>query len=178
MFARKSVLVVAAVILAEAATAFAADAPGTGAPKVRIGTYDTRAVALAYLRSEDWQKEIAKLRTEVEKAKAAGDEKRVGELQPQGERGQRRAHAQVFSNGPIDDILPKLKDAMAAVAKKANVAVIVPSAAWHDDSVELVDVTELLAEQFKPSDETRKIMAEIRKSQPMDFVEAVMMKDW
>ena len=91
--------------------------------------------------------------------------------------GQRRAHAQVFSNAPIDDILPKLKEVLPAVAKQANVAAIVPSADWRDPAVELVDVTDLLADQFKPTEKTRTMMGEIRKGQPIDLVEAVMMND-
>jgi hypothetical protein len=177
MFTRNNTLIAMAIVLAAAGNTLGQNPATRPSEKIRIGTYNTRAVALVYLRSAS-NDEVAKLRGEIEKAKAAGDEKRVQELMPQGERGQRRAHAQVFSNAPIDNILPKLRDSMPAVAKKANVAAIIPSADWYDPAVELVDVTDLLVEQFKPTAETRKIMAELSKNQPVDLVEAVMMKDW
>jgi hypothetical protein len=154
----------------------AANSPAAG--RLRIGTYDTRVVALAYLRSDEFKNgELPRLQAELNKAKDAGDQKKIDELRPKTHRLQRLAHAQVFSNAPIDNILPKLKEQMPAVAKKANVCAIVPSANWNDPSVELVDVTDMLAEHFKPDDETRKLMGELRKHKPMDLVEAVMMED-
>lgn len=177
MFTGKSLVVVLGIVLASAAGAFAQEAAKAPAGKLRIGTYDTRAVALAYLRSEESLKQVSDRYEEYKKAKAAGDQKRMDELKPQGEHSQQLAHAQVFSNAPIDNILLKLKDGFPAAAKKANVSAIVPSADWTDPSIELVDVTELLAEQFKPTEQTRKMMTEIRKSKPLGIVEAVLLKD-
>jgi len=172
---RVLVIVVGALALAEAA--FAGEPAKQSDAKIRIGTYDTRAVALAYLRSLAFEKELAQLRAQADKARADGDANRLMELEKQGGQGQQRAHAQVFSNAPIDNILPKLKESMPAVAKEANVVAIVPKADWNDTSIELVDVTDLLVEQFKPTEQTRKIIAEIRGSRPMDLVEAVLLKD-
>ena len=48
----------------------------TSGPKVRIGTFDSRAVAFAYFGSEEFNRQLNGLRAKHEKAKAAGKEKR------------------------------------------------------------------------------------------------------
>ena len=59
----------------------------TSGSKVRVGTFDSRAVAMAYFGSEPFKRQLNDLRAEYEKAKAAGDEKRVKELGAQGRSG-------------------------------------------------------------------------------------------
>ena len=129
MFARNTVLAIVATALLACGSMLAAAEPPANPPPLRIGTYDTRALALVYYRSAEFGEEMSRLTAERDKAKAAGDQKRVDELQTQGQNSQRRAHAQGFSNAPIDNILilPRFKDAIAAVAKDAKVAAVVPS---------------------------------------------------
>ena len=47
--------------------------------KLRIGTFDSRALAVVYYNSAAFESQMAGLKAEYEKAKAAGDEKRVKE---------------------------------------------------------------------------------------------------
>lgn len=49
--------------------------------KVRIGTFDSRLVATAYVRSQSFQRRLAKMQADLKGAKAAGDEKRVKQLE-------------------------------------------------------------------------------------------------
>ena len=179
MFARNTVLAIVATALLACGSMLAAAEPPANPPPLRIGTYDTRALALVYYRSAEFGEEMSRLTAERDKAKAAGDQKRVDELQTQGQNSQRRAHAQGFSNAPIDNILilPRFKDAIAAVAKDAKVAAVVPSVDWHDAAIQTVDVTDQLVAQPKPDDQTKKMAAELRQHPPIDLVQAVMMKD-
>lgn len=48
---------------------------------VRIGTFDSRLVATAYVRSQLFQRRLAKMQAELKGVKAAGDEKRVKQLE-------------------------------------------------------------------------------------------------
>jgi len=64
---------------------------------------------------------------EHEKAKAAGDTKRVKELEAWGEKQHRKLHRQGFGRAPVDDILAHVKDKFPEVACKTGVNVI----AWQ-----------------------------------------------
>lgn len=48
------------------------------AAKVRVGTYDSRSVAVAFAGSEAFNKWMGDLKSEKDKVKAAGDQKRIG----------------------------------------------------------------------------------------------------
>ena len=175
-----SLLIGCAMFLATAGPSRASSAPppttGTSAPgaRLRVGTYDTRAVALAYGRSEARGKDLADLHRQAEQAKRDKDDKRLAELKTQGERQQFLAHAQVFSNAPVGDIVREKvgPDALAKVAADAGVAEIVPSADWHDASaVEVVDVTDALVAHFKPDAKTLGFIRDIKGKPPIDLWE-------
>ena len=52
----------------------------TSGATMRIGVYDSRAIAVAYCGSDYHDADLAPLRQAYEKAKAEGDEKRTSEL--------------------------------------------------------------------------------------------------
>ena len=66
-----------AVVLAGALIPALAMQAQTAKPSCRIGVFDSRAVALAWARSDEGEEVVRQLRAEYEKAKAANDEKRV-----------------------------------------------------------------------------------------------------
>jgi hypothetical protein len=154
------------------ATATTGRAPA-GAPAApaapRIGTYDGRAVALAYYRSDAALAEINALVDEARKAKAANDP-RAPELEQTIRRLSMRNHAQVFSNLPAGDVVQKHvgEPALRDIARAAGVQAIVPSVEWRDQSVEAVDLTDALVERFRPTDKTRAYAREIRSKPPID----------
>jgi hypothetical protein len=128
--------------------------------KMRIGVYDSRAIAIMYYNSTNsTMLEYGKsLRADYEKAKADKDEKRVKELDAKAKLMQRRLHEQAFSTGTINQLMAKspLKEALPAVARKAGVQAIVSKWELNFQSadVELVDVTDDLVALFHP-DENR-----------------------
>ena len=162
-----------------AAALVAVAAIGMGAPPasaqeaktLRIGVFDSRAVALAYGRSENFQRSIESLRGEYEKAKAANDANRVKELQNEGEWTQVRLHQQVFSDGPVSSILDKVKDKLTAIAEQAGVTVIVSKWAmpFQGAGVEAIDVTLALVKLFNPSAQTMTYVEQMKSKQPISF---------
>jgi hypothetical protein len=135
--------------------------------KIHIGVFNTRAVALAYGRSKMFS--VEKMISEAKEAKAKGDDKKSQKLEAQLKMLQDKIHWQVFYDGNIDDILAYVRPHYADIAKKAGVCVITEQAVYSSKDVELVDVTELMAEQFAPDEQTKKIMKDLMKKPPMSF---------
>ena len=126
-----------------------------GKAKEPIGVYDSRAVAVAFAGSEVFNKRMSALRNEHDKAKTAGDQKRVGQLEAEAVEGQKLMHKQAFSTAPVDNILEQIKDRLPAIKQKAGVAVLVSK--WDKDtlakhsSAERVDVTMELIDALDPN---------------------------
>src|SRR5437762_2868228 len=64
---------------------------------VRIGTYDSRSVAVAYVRSAQFQTIMTDLQKQRADAVKANDAARIAQLEAKGESMQRRIHLQGFS---------------------------------------------------------------------------------
>jgi hypothetical protein len=166
--------VVASFLIVPAARS--APAPTAG---LRIGTYDSRAVAFAYWRSEEGMKQLNGLKAEMAEAKAAGDEKRVAELEKEGPGLQVRLHQQVFSTGCISDVLRKIEAELPAIAEQAGVSLLVSKweIAFKGADVECVDVTRTLVDLFSPNEEVLEMLPEIAKVQPVPIDELPMDPD-
>ncbi|MAG55241.1 MAG: hypothetical protein CMJ83_03020 [Planctomycetes bacterium] len=134
-----------------------------------IGTFDSRAIAAAYYRSEVFGKHLSGLRAELAKAKADGDSKREKELGEQGPAIQALAHRQTFCTEPVTDILEHAAHALPAIAKQAGVTLIVSrwDVAYGDASASSIDVTDLLVQVFEPDDATLKVISELAKQDPL-----------
>ena len=145
----------------------------TSGSKVRVGTFDSRAVAMAYFATDAFKRQLSGLRAEHEKAKAAGDEKRVKELGAEGPALQELMHKQGFSTWPVDDILDKIKGKIPEIAKRANVDVIVSkwNIVYQRSGVEFIDVIDLMVRPFNPDEETLKTIKDIQKQDPVPLDE-------
>lgn len=143
----------------------------TSGSQVRVGVFDSRAVAVAYNRSEAFTSWLTGIAAETEKAKAAGDENRIKELEVEVQAHQELAHKQVFGTWPVSEILEQIADKIPVIATKAGVDVIVSKwqITYKSPGVELVDVTDLVVEPFHPDDDTRKVINEIRAMEPVPF---------
>ena len=128
------------------------DTPNRPGSKLRVGTFDSRTVAGAYYGSEEFDRHLKDLSAEHERAKAAGDEKRVKELEVEGPASQELAHKQFFGTGSVDNILEKIKAKIPRIAKQAGVDVIVSKydVVYQQSGVEFVDVTDYLVKLFPP----------------------------
>ncbi len=147
--------------------------------KIRVGIYDSRAVAIAFAHSE-FNGIDAKM-AEMEKAKAAGDTKKIRELDQWGKAQQAKLHRQGFSTAPVDDILEHIKDNLPQITKDANVAALVSK--WDKKtlkrykSAELFDVTDLIVAQFNPNEKVLRTIEQIKKKKPIPLWQLdIMMK--
>lgn len=156
--------------------------------KLRIGTYDSRVVAMAYCFSPACKaaegENIAACNAELAKAKASGDKSQVADVEAKFSeliKTQIRRHKQVFSTAPIDDVLAHIKDQMPEIAKAAGVGAIISKwdtkALEKHEGAELVDVTEAMAKALRPPEEDLKAALELRKKDPIPLEQAEKM-DW
>ncbi len=149
--------------------------------KTRVGIYDSRSVAVAFVGSAAFNRWLGNLKAEHEKAKASGDQKRVAELEAEGAAGQRLLHMQGFSTAPVTNILDQIKDKLPAINEKAGVSVLVSK--WDKDALarykdaDLVDVTAALVDAFSPSERQRKSAIAIQEHKPISLEEAKQIKD-
>jgi hypothetical protein len=148
----------------------AEEAPGSATPaKLRVGTYDSRSVALAFGRSKLGAAAIGKLMAEAKQAEKAGDQKQLGDLKKQGSNVQNLRHMQVFGNAPISDVLTQLQPALQDQAHAENLDLIVRDVdiAFQGANVELVDITKGLIDYCEPTKETLKVIEEMKGHTPI-----------
>ncbi|MHC4212653.1 MAG: hypothetical protein ACYSWP_04680 [Planctomycetota bacterium] len=140
--------------------------------RVRIGTYDSRAIALAYWRTDDrLDRYHVPLVEQAKQAKAAGDQQRAKELDEELWAHQKLLHRQVFSTEPVDEILDHIKDRLPEITARTGVTEIISK--WDKKrlvqyrSAKLVDVTDQLVDVFKPDDKTLAMIKELPKHKPL-----------
>ena len=136
---------------------------------LRIGVYDSRAIAVAYGNSTEFRKSLEGITADYKKAKEANDDKRVKEIETQMKAKQRRAHEQGFSTGSVAPIMAKIKDSLPAVAKKAGVDVIVSKweVNYQSPGIKVVDVTDDLVAQFHVSAKGLEWVKGIKAHEPV-----------
>jgi hypothetical protein len=135
----------------------------------RIGTYDSRAIAVAYAHSDMLREWHTKLRAQREEAMKAGDEQRAREIEARGKAAQERLHQQGFSTGSVMSLFERIRQEIPAVARDARVVLIVSK--WEvvhrDPSIEYVDVTMPLVMKFRPSAQVLKTVEGVLKNDPI-----------
>lgn len=137
--------------------------------KLRVGVYDSRAVAVAWGNSTEFQAFLKPIEAEHKKAREAKDEKRAKEIEAQMKLRQRRAHEQGFSTGSVASIMERIKDRLPDIAKAANVQIIVSKWELNHQAagVELVDVTDQIVALFQVSERGLQWSREIQAKKPL-----------
>ena len=122
--------------------------------KLRLGVYDSRAVAVAYANSTEFRDSLKAVQADYQKAKAAKDETRIKTIEGRMKLQQRRLHEQGFSTGSVANIMATIKDSLPAMAKKAGVDLIVSKweVSYQSPGVKVVDVTGDLVALFHVSE--------------------------
>lgn len=147
----------------------ASAAATTGAGTVRIGVYDSRAVALAYSRLPESAARLQKLQQAHAAAKAGGDAKRMHALEAEGQAEQVRLHLMVFSTAGVGHLLAPVRDQLPGLAREAGVEALVSK--WDlpfvGAGVDTVDVTLAMVTLFHPDARTLEAVAQLRKTLPV-----------
>jgi hypothetical protein len=149
-----------------------ASQPSSGG-KIRIGTYDNRAVAVAYAASRF--NPVREKMVEQEAAKKAGDQAKLKELEAWGEQHQRMLHLQGFCRVPVTDLLEPVKEQMTKLAADARLAAIVMSCDVAAPDVELVDVTEQVVNLFEPTAKTREMARKVCTVPPASLLDVAQL---
>ena len=149
----------------------------TSESKVRVGTFDSRALAMAYYRSEAFIRQVNDLRAELEEAKAAGDVERVRQLEAYAPAAQEVASQQGFSTGSVREIMEKIEEELPQIAEEAGVSVIVSKweVAYKSPAVELVDLTPQLVALFEPSDQVLQWIEGLQGQDPIPVDSLLML---
>jgi len=136
---------------------------------LRIGVYDSRAVAVAYCNSAEFREAMKPIKADYEKARAARDEKRMKGIDARMKLQQRRQHEQGSSTGSVAAIMAKVESSLPAVAEQTGVQVIVSKweLNYQSPAVEVVDVTDRIVERFKVEQRARKQIEEIQRQPPV-----------
>ena len=138
---------------------------------VRIGTYDSRSVAVAYAGSPKHEAEIIQFDEALKKAKKQGDTQQIKKADRAVWEFRHRTHRQAFGTWPVDDILKQYPKAVEQVKKNANVTVLVSK--WDKKTLakykdaEKVDVNEQLVDAMKPKKRQRRSALGMGKHKPL-----------
>lgn len=135
---------------------------------VRIGTYDNRAIAVAFAASK--HNPVQSKMEEYKAAKDAGDDAKVAELETWGKDFQRKLHFQGFGHVPVDDLLAPVADQLAGVASANNLSAIVMDCDFSADGVEVLDVTDKIVALYEPSERTLKQIASLKNVEPISLL--------
>jgi len=162
-------VILVALLVAAAGVAAAAEGPA----KLKLGIYDTRAAAIAWARTPAFAESMRQFRLGHDEAKKAEDQKKVDELEQEGQWRQVRLHQRGFSTAGAADLLTDRKAELAAIAKEAGVGAIVSKweVPYSDDSVTLVDVTMQVVALFHPDEATLRIITGLKDQAPVPFDE-------
>jgi len=137
--------------------------------KIRVGTFDSRAVAVAYFNSEMRRQHTRRMMDEYQKAKAANDQKKVKEFEAIRRANEQQIHRQGFSTASVANILAQIKDQLPGIAKEAGVDLIVSKweIAYQSDTAEFVDLTGLLIKPFQPDKKVLGWITDLQKRKPI-----------
>ena len=140
---------------------------------LRVGVYDSRAIAIAYGNSDHWSKILKEKQAALEQAKKEGDTEKVKEIEAWGPAQQAQAHLKAFGTAPVHECFDCVKDKIPQVAKAAGVDVIVSK--WEfdylADDADVVVVTMELAKLFNPSERGWKSIKSLKKWKPYSHEE-------
>lgn len=170
-------LIAILVAVAPERRAMAQSATAPAAARVRIGVYDSRAIAVAYIASTFHEQEMRALQQSLKSAQDAGDTKKADAIKQEGSNRQTLAHLQGFGSAPVDQMLSAIKDRIPQIARAANLQAIVASADYLSADVERVDVTDQLVAEFKPNERTLKSIEALRKTPPIPTLQLLGHKD-
>ncbi len=168
---KKLILTMVAVILGAIIFLGSSRHPGT-----RIGTNDSRAIAVAYGNSSEGMEYVKGLFADIKKAKDAKSDSLVKVAEQRARTFQILSHLLAFSTGSVSEILERHKSEVDAVAKEAGVDLIVSKFElnYAGPGIDTVDVTPQLVRMFKPSERVKQWLAGMAGQKPLPMLETLM----
>lgn len=138
--------------------------------KIRIGLFDSRAVAIAYYQSNYHEQDLKKLLNEYNKASDAGDTLLAIKISNRVEVLQMIAHDKGFGKGTVNNILDRFKIQIDELANRENLSMIVSK--WEvyslGNAFEIVDITDEVVTIINPDPKVRNYYREIIGKVPIE----------
>ncbi len=143
--------------------------PQDEAPAMVVGSFDSRAVMVAYMRSERFKEDLAGVKQEMASAVEAGDQAAQDAINERMRARQEKAHRQVFSNAPAPEVVALLAEQLPGFAEQAGVDVIVSKwrLAYVGPGARFVDLTDRMVAAFGPDAETLEVVEQIKATDPV-----------
>ncbi len=149
----------------------------TAQKKLRIGTYDSRIIAITCLNSSFYKNPMQKLYDRMKAAREKGDKKEIESIEWEAGARQMFRHEQGFGTGSAMEFLDLIKDELKKLAQKEKLDLIVSKweLAFIGNEVEKGDVTLKLAGIFAPGKNIEEMAAGMMKQPPVK--EAYLIRD-
>jgi len=140
-----------------------------GQNKIRIGTYDSRAVAVAYFNSPYGKQLMGNLQKKNREALETKDTLELKKLSREGEMRQAIMHEQGFGTGSVKDLLAAIKDKIGILAKSENLDIIVSKYElnYSGSNSIVLDITEKLTNLFEPNKRFKMMLPDLMKTEPV-----------
>jgi hypothetical protein len=137
--------------------------------ETRIGTFDSRSVAIVYARTKMFQTFTDSLINVKRKATKDGNTKLAQTIDKQFAQLQISFHEQGFGTASVSYALAFVKDSLVTIAKDSNLTAIVSK--WElpytAKDCKCIDITERVIKLFKPDEKTLKMALDIIKTAPI-----------
>ena len=148
-------------------------------PTAVVGTFDSRAIAVAYVRSNHFDNRMKQLRASLDRAIESGDQESIALLKAEGPKLQAKIHKQGFGTASVEGILDYVRPKLPDFAKANGVELIVSKwvVTYTDPDAEFVDVTDELAALFNPDEATLKVIEELLTTEPIPDEELEELED-
>ena len=145
--------------------------------KIRIGTYDSRIIAVAYYNS----KHFAGFPEQSEKMKIAkkNDTTEMANINKELGLRQRMMHEQGFGKGTVCYFMDEIKDKLSEFAKNEKLNFIVSKweLNYYSTDAEIVDVTEKVANLFEPKKSMKEMISDMQSNAPVPIKDAFLIED-
>ena len=138
--------------------------------KIKIGIFDSRAVAYAYANSDMYKVEHQKTSKENTAMLESKDTAKWHEAMFNVCSENLLLHQRVFATGSAASILRKVETHLPALAKNAGVDIIVSKweLTWLDPNATLVDLTDSIAQLFIPLERLDQVYGQIKNADRME----------
>lgn len=145
---------------------------------IRVGTFDSRAVAIAYYQSAGQRQYRQGLTERYEAAEDAGDQWLIMQMDDLFPAIQHRMHQQGFSTGSVREIMETVSESLPEVARQAEVSAIVSQweIPYSSEAVEQVDLTAQIVALIDPSERALNMVEELKRNPPVPM-EQLLVED-
>jgi hypothetical protein len=137
----------------------------------RIGIYDSRAIAVAYVGSTFQQAKMKGLKDQLAQAKKVDDTNAVARLTAEGQAWQSALNQQGFGTASVDDLLAHIAHELPRIEQDTGVTRLISK--WNKTELkkhraaERIDVTMELVDTFHPMPSQRERAVEIQQKSPV-----------